>query len=710
MLATLGLPSLEALVEETVPAGIRRPPLNLPDPKGEHELLDELRALAQRNEVFRSFIGMGYHGTITPAVIQRNVLENPAWYTAYTPYQAEIAQGRLEALLNFQTMIADLTALPLANASLLDESTAAAEAMHMCHAAVGAGRRVFLVAEDCHPQTIAVLRTRAEPLGLEVRVGDPRGADVAGLGAFGVLVQYPTTDGRVVDYEGLAERVHAGGALLVVAADILALTLLRPPGEFGADVAVGSSQRFGVPMGFGGPHAAFLATRDALKRQMPGRIIGVSKDAEGRTAYRMALQTREQHIRREKATSNICTAQVLLAVMAAMYAVYHGPEGLRRIARRVHALTVILAVGLKRLGFEVGAEPFFDTLRVRVSPSQGAKIRSEARARRINLRAYEDGSVGISLDETTAAASPGAALRRVLGRTPRGLHPRGPRPGGGLRPPGAPLSPERVPDPRGLQSASLRARDAPLHAAPPGAGPLPRDVHDPPGLLHDEAQRQLRDGPGDVARVRTAAPLRPRRADPGLRRALPPARVESRRDHGPRVRLPPAQRRVPGRVRRASHDPGVPREPRREGSDRLPHPRLRPRNEPRERGHGGLQGGRRGVRRPRQHRPRRPAEEGRGASRRPRRAHGHLPVHPRGLRGIDPRGVRDRPRERRPGVHGRREHERPGRAHEPRRHRGRRLPPESPQDVLHSPRRRRAGDGAHRRGRPSRPTSFPGTP
>jgi glycine cleavage system P protein (glycine dehydrogenase) len=408
MLGTLGLPSLEALVDETIPAGIRRPPLRLPEPKGENELLDELRALAQRNEVFRSFIGMGYHGTITPAVIQRNVLENPAWYTAYTPYQAEIAQGRLEALLNFQTMIADLTALPLANASLLDESTAAAEALHMCHAAAGAGRRVFLVADDCHPQTVAVLRTRAEPLGIEIRLGDPRSADVAGLGAFGVLVQYPTTDGSIVDYEGLAQRVHEADALLVVAADILALTLLRPPGEFGADIAVGSSQRFGVPMGFGGPHAAFLATRDALKRQMPGRIIGVSKDAEGRTAYRMALQTREQHIRREKATSNICTAQVLLAVMAAMYAVYHGPEGLRRIARRVHALTVLLAAGLRRLGFDVGGEPFFDTLRVRLSPSQGAKIRSEARARRINLRAYDDGSVGISLDETT--------LPRHLGR------------------------------------------------------------------------------------------------------------------------------------------------------------------------------------------------------------------------------------------------------------------------------------------------------
>ncbi len=408
MLASLGAASLDGLMAETVPGSIRRGPMRLPEPRGEHELLDELRAMAQRNEVFRSLIGMGYHGCILPAVIQRNILENPAWYTAYTPYQAEIAQGRLEALLNYQTMIADLTALPLANASLLDEATAAAEAMHMCHALAGAGRKVFFVAADCHPQTLAVVRTRAAPLGIEVRVGDPATVDLVAQNAFGVLVQYPTTDGRVTDYAGLAGRVHEAGAVFVVAADLLALTLLRPPGEFGADVAVGSSQRFGVPMGFGGPHAAFLATKDEFKRQMPGRIIGASKDAEGRLAYRMALQTREQHIRREKATSNICTAQVLLSVMASMYAVYHGPEGLRRIAHRIHALTALLAAGLKRLGYDVGSAPFFDTLRVRLAPSQGAKVRSEARARRINLRAYDDGSVGIALDETT--------LSRHLGR------------------------------------------------------------------------------------------------------------------------------------------------------------------------------------------------------------------------------------------------------------------------------------------------------
>ena len=405
MLSSLGYASLEELVAATVPESILlRRPLALPAARGEHELLQELREIAGRNQVFRSFIGMGYHDCITPPVIQRNVLENPGWYTAYTPYQAEIAQGRLEALLNFQTMIADLTALPLANASLLDEATAAAEAMHMAHAVAKDGRKGFFVAEDCHPQTIAVVKTRAIPLGVDVRLGPPEEADLEGRGFFGILLQYPTSDGRVVDSSALAARAHAAGTLVVVAADLLALTLLRAPGELGADIAVGSSQRFGVPMGFGGPHAAFLATRDEFKRLMPGRIIGVSKDAEGRRAYRMALQTREQHIRREKATSNICTAQVLLAVMASMYAVWHGPEGLKRIARRVHALTVVLAAGLRRLGFDPGDAPFFDTLRVRLQPGAAPGILAAARERRMNLRTYEDGSLGIALDETVTVA------------------------------------------------------------------------------------------------------------------------------------------------------------------------------------------------------------------------------------------------------------------------------------------------------------------
>src|SRR3990172_5732104 len=327
MLETVGAVSIEALIEDTVPAGIRlRRPLDLPEPRGEFELLEELRAIARQNRVFRSFIGQGYYDCITPPVIQRNILENPGWYTAYTPYQAEIAQGRPEALLNYQTMVVDLTGLPLANASLLDEATAAAEAMHMAHAVAKPGKNAFYVSEDCHPQTMGGGKPGAAPLGIEIRVGGLEAADFVSQGLFGILVQYPTTDGRIQDHAGLAEKDHAAGALLVVASDLLALTLLRPPGEFGADIAIGSAQRFGVPMGMGGPHAAFLATRNELKRQMPGRLIGVSKDAEGQPAYRMSLQTREQHIRREKATSNICTAQVLLAVMAGMYAVWHGPD------------------------------------------------------------------------------------------------------------------------------------------------------------------------------------------------------------------------------------------------------------------------------------------------------------------------------------------------------------------------------------------------
>jgi glycine dehydrogenase len=419
MLAELGLPSLDALVDETVPASIRlRRPLALPPARGEEQALADLRALAAQNRVRRSFLGQGYHDTATPAVIQRNVIENPGWYTAYTPYQAEIAQGRLEALINFQTMVADLTGLPLAGASLLDEATAAAEAMHMCHALAKGERHVFVVAEDCHPQTIAVVRTRAKPLGIEVRVGPTDALDLSG--AFGVLVQYPTTDGRVRDYEALGRAVHDAGALFVVATDLLALTLLRAPGEFGADIAVGSSQRFGVPLGFGGPHAGFLSTRDEHKRHMPGRLIGVSKDAEGKPAYRMALQTREQHIRREKATSNICTAQVLLAVVAGLYAVYHGPEGIRAIATRVRALTHVLREGLRRLGLDSGTEPAFDTLRVRAA--DGPRVVAAALERGINLRAYADGSVGVALDETVTAAEVASVLEAFAGKAlPFGL-------------------------------------------------------------------------------------------------------------------------------------------------------------------------------------------------------------------------------------------------------------------------------------------------
>jgi glycine dehydrogenase len=405
MLKTLGLSTLDQLIADTVPASIRtKKPLSMKDGRGEQEFLDELKALAAKNKVFKSFIGMGYHGTITPPVILRNVMENPGWYTQYTPYQAEISQGRLEALLNFQTMVSDLTGLPFANASMLDEATAAAEAMHMCHD-LAPKLSGFFVAKDCHPQTIEVVRTRARALGIAVTVGDPATFDPKATPVCGALVQYPTTDGRVVDYAPFAAKVHSAGAYFCVAADPLALTLLRAPAEFGADVALGSTQRFGVPLGYGGPHAAYLATKDEFKRSMPGRIIGVSKDSTGKPAMRLALQTREQHIRREKATSNICTAQVLLAIMAGMYAVYHGPEGLTAIARRVHAYTKCLAWGLAKLGHDVNADACFDTIRVRVSGKKGGapdakKVREQAEARRINLRYFDDGSIGVSLDET----------------------------------------------------------------------------------------------------------------------------------------------------------------------------------------------------------------------------------------------------------------------------------------------------------------------
>jgi glycine dehydrogenase len=403
MLAALGASSLDALADAAVPASIRaQERLALPDACTEAEVLAELRTLAASNEVFKSFIGLGYYGTYTPSVIQRCVLENPAWYTAYTPYQPEISQGRLEALLNFQTMVCDLTGMDIANASLLDEATAAAEAMAFCRRTSKSGSNRFFVSADCLPQTIEVVRTRAEPLGLEIVVGD-HATDLPALDCFGALLQYPTATGHVHDYKAATRRVHDGGGFVVIAADLLSLTLLEPPAELGADVAVGSTQRFGVPMGYGGPHAAYFATRDAHKRQMPGRVVGLSIDAHGASAYRLALQTREQHIRREKATSNICTAQVLLAVVAAMYACYHGPRGLQRIAARVHRLTATLAAGLQEMGFALANDTAFDTLTVEV-PGRADAVHDAARARRANLRAIDADTVGISLDETTTRA------------------------------------------------------------------------------------------------------------------------------------------------------------------------------------------------------------------------------------------------------------------------------------------------------------------
>jgi glycine dehydrogenase len=402
MLQTVGQPSVDALADAAVPAGIRLPrPLNLPAAIGESAALAELRSLAGLNQVYRSFIGLGYHDCATPGVIQRSILENPGWYTAYTPYQAEISQGRLEALLNFQTLVTDLTGLQIANASMLDEGTAAAEAMMLAHRVkLGDSHdaSVFFVSDKCHPQTIDIVKTRAKPLNVAVIVGDHRAYEFAGR-VFGVLVQYPDTTGSIHDFAAFFEKAHAAGALCVVATDLLALTLLRAPGEFGADVAVGSAQRFGVPMGFGGPHAGFLATKDEFKRQMPGRLVGVSKDAQGNPAMRLALGTREQHIRRDKATSNICTAQVLLAVMASMYAVYHGPEGLKRIAARTRRLTTLLAAALKAAGATVNAEPVFDTLTV--GNVAATRVHAAAAAKKMNLRVVDDYTVGLSLDEVT---------------------------------------------------------------------------------------------------------------------------------------------------------------------------------------------------------------------------------------------------------------------------------------------------------------------
>ena len=402
MLDVLGLDSLDQLIDKVIPAAIlSAAPLALPEGRSEPEALAMLRAIAGKNRVLRSFIGTGYHDTFTPTVILRNVLENPAWYTAYTPYQPEISQGRLEALLNFQTMVTDLTGLEIANASLLDEATAAAEAMAFCQRLSKSKAKAFFVSRDCHPQTIEVVRTRAEPLGFEVIVGDAA-TELAAHEVFGVLLQYPASTGEVVDYAAIVAAAHDRKALVVVAADLLALTLLKPPGEFGADVAIGSTQRFGIPMGFGGPHAAYFATRDEHKRVMPGRVVGVSIDSHGKKAYRLAMQTREQHIRREKATSNICTAQALLAIMASMYACYHGPDGLTTIARRVHRLTATLAAGLRRLGVDVPTTAFFDTITVRVADA--AAVHAAARAAGMNLREIDAGTVGISLDETTRRA------------------------------------------------------------------------------------------------------------------------------------------------------------------------------------------------------------------------------------------------------------------------------------------------------------------
>lgn len=401
MLETVEAASLDQLIDETIPSSIRlRKPLDLDAGLSEQQILRRLREIASQNQVFRSFIGMGYADCFTPPVIQRNILENPGWYTQYTPYQAEISQGRLEALLNFQTMVTDLTGMSLANSSLLDEGTAAAEGMSLCLSAQKIEERnIFFVASSCHPQTIQIIQTRAAPLGIEVHVGNPFEFQVPER-LFGMLLQYPCSDGKIVDYRELVQEMHDEGVLVIVAADLLSLCLLAPPGEWGADVVCGSSQRFGVPMGYGGPHAAYFATREEYKRLIPGRIVGVSQDAHGHPAYRLALQTREQHIRRARATSNICTAQVLLAIMASMYAVYHGSEGLQAIARSIHRKTAALAARLEAAGFRIRHPAFFDTLRVEVPDKKAVLHRGHSSG--VNLREFEDESVGITLDETVS--------------------------------------------------------------------------------------------------------------------------------------------------------------------------------------------------------------------------------------------------------------------------------------------------------------------
>jgi glycine dehydrogenase len=419
MLSALGYSSLDEFIDATIPETIRaRRPLGIGEPRTEHDVLNEIRRIANRNKVFRSYLGLGYHDTLVPPVIQRNILENPGWYTAYTPYQAEISQGRLEALLNYQTAVIDLTGLPVANASLLDEGTAAAEAVHLAYGVKGKeGKETVVIDRQCHPQTIDIIKTRAWASGLKVTVGDAQ-TKKFGKSVFAVIVQYPTTEGAIHDWREVADRAHAADALLIAATDLLALTLLAPPGEWGADVVVGNSQRFGVPLGFGGPHAAFMSTRDEYKRHIPGRLIGVSRDAQGKMALRMALGTREQHIRREKATSNICTAQVLLAVIAGMYAVWHGPEGLTRIARRVHRMAVLVAAGAAKLGHVVTHADYFDTVRVELTGSTAGKVITAARKLGINLRKASGSSVMVALDETVSEADVSDVLVALNGGVP----------------------------------------------------------------------------------------------------------------------------------------------------------------------------------------------------------------------------------------------------------------------------------------------------
>jgi glycine cleavage system pyridoxal-binding protein P len=702
MLASIGTDSLRTLIGETVPATIRlQRPLDLPAALPEHAALAALKSVAAKNVLKKSLIGQGYYGTLTPPVILRNLFENPGWYTAYTPYQAEIAQGRLEALLNYQQMVVDLTGLEIANASLLDEATAAAEAMTMARRISKSKGNVFFVDEAAFPQTIDVIRTRAGFFGFDLVYGKPEDAHRHDL--FGALFQYPNARGEIADLTTAIAEVKNKGGVVAVASDLMALVLLKSPGEMGADIALGSSQRFGVPMGFGGPHAAFFATREAHVRSMPGRIIGVSKDARGKTAYRMALQTREQHIRREKANSNICTSQVLLANIAGMYAVWHGPKGLRAIASRIHRLAALLAGALGVTGRD-----FFDSFEVKVGAGETAKIMQAAVAAGYNLRRVDDETLGISVDETTTREDV-AALLKLFGHTGAPVEALD-----AARPCAIPVTLQRrepILTHPGVQHAPHRARHAALPQAPaeprPGAGPR----HDPARLLHHEAQRRRRDDPGVVARVRPDASLRPARPGAGLRRTDHRAGEPAQGDHRLRCRLHAAEFRRAGRVRRAGIDPPLPGSQRPGRAQHLPDPEVGPRHQP---GHGAdvrAGSGRGGLRRQRQRRCRRPQGQGRAARREPVLPDDHLPLHPRRVRGIGARHLRHRACPRRPGVHGRRQPQCPGRPLPPGRHRRRRLAHQPAQDLRHPARRRRTGHGADRaQGAPAQGISLHGQP
>jgi glycine dehydrogenase len=552
MLRTLGVASLDALTDAAIPAGIRlSKPLKLAEglaERGEHGVSQLLAEMAAKNQVTRCCLGMGYYDCITPPVIQRNVLENPAWYTAYTPYQAEIAQGRLEALLNFQTMVSDLTGLAAANASLLDEATAAAEAMHMAYGIAGDAKHPrFFIADDCHPQTIAVVRTRAASIGIDCSVGK---IDQIRFDEFGLLVQYPATDGRLVDYSDLFARAHAAGVVCIAATDLLALTLLKPPGEMGADIAVGSSQRFGIPMGFGGPHAAFLATSTQHLRRIPGRIVGVSRDAHGHVAYRLAIQTREQHIRRERATSNICTAQVLPAVIAGFYAAWHGPEGLKRIAQRVTALAGALAAGASRIGHQPVCSPVFDTVRIRLNGLPADAVLAAASSRGYTLRDFGDGTIGAALDETTSRADVETILESMSG-------------GATFRFSVDQLAEQAAPIPDQLRRITPFLTHSAFNQHHSETEML-RYIHWLAGRDLSLTQSMIPLGSCTMKLNATSemAPVTwpPVRAPPSVRPAdqwkgyaqlIRGPRAMARRNHRPQRRLPAAQRRQPGRIRRA---------------------------------------------------------------------------------------------------------------------------------------------------------------